>query len=96
VPEAQTHTLTAEQINALADAVELARCDQREYQQYGHPQFDYGEEEWPEAIQAKARTWRRLAEVMQLFEFNGLAKDCEELSEAFEQLPEDLKKEASG
>jgi hypothetical protein len=62
--------LTAEEIEALGEALDLAHGDQQQYLNYGSPKKDYGDE-WPETARRKALTFLMLASAGEKMGFHG-------------------------
>jgi hypothetical protein len=49
--------MTPQQYEVLQNVIEQAVADSEDYQTYGNPHMDYGDE-WPETARAKAERWR--------------------------------------
>ena len=64
--------------------IEQAVADSEDYQTYGNPHVDYGEE-WPETARAKAENWRVIADWLRSGDGRaGPIDQCARLARALE------------
>ena len=76
--------MTSQQFEALQKVIVQAVADSEDYQTYGNPHVDYGEE-WPETARAKAERWRVIADWLQSAGgWAGLIDQCARLAQALE------------
>ena len=72
--------LTGEEITALADTLDTAAQDERDYILGTGGAADYTDEEWPEVAEIKATRWEILAGLMNKMGQTGTADLLEELA----------------
>src|SRR5215831_20071424 len=76
--------MTPQRFEALQNVIEQAVADSEDYQTYGNPHVDYGEE-WPVTARAKAERWRVIADWLQSAGgWAGLIDQCARLAQALE------------
>jgi hypothetical protein len=76
--------MTSQQFEALQKVIVQAVADSEDYQTYGNPHVDYGDE-WPETARAKAENWRVIADWFQSGGGRaGLIDQCARLARALE------------
>ena len=76
--------MSPQHLEALQNVIVQAVADSEDYQSYGNPNVDYGEE-WPETARAKAERWRVIAAWLQSAGgWAGLIDQCARLAQALE------------
>lgn len=79
--------LTHDEYEGLLEIADLAITDQENYIRDATPALDYGDE-WPDVAAERARKFHAVASLLRKLDIVQMAKDADELADAFTAMTE--------